>query len=218
MISIQKKFLFIHVPKTGGNSIQNILRDYSEDEIVVLSKHQDGIERFEVRNSKFNITKHSTLSHYKSVLDSNTFCSLYKFATIRNPWDMMISYYFSPHRRVSDWNRNDFITLVSRVPTLRHYVCEKSVLEKMFAKFAIKTDIGRRKVGQDIDFLIRFERLSEDFKIVCEKLGIPSSPLPKRNSSTRSHYSKYYDEELKEIVRKKFREEIEIGKYTFKNS
>ena len=41
MISIKKNFLFIHVPKTGGNSMQNILRDYSEDQIVALAKHQD---------------------------------------------------------------------------------------------------------------------------------------------------------------------------------
>ena len=68
MISTQKKFLFIHVPKTGGNSIQNILHEYSEDEIVASAKHQDGVERFEVRNSKYNIRKHSTLSHSETPL------------------------------------------------------------------------------------------------------------------------------------------------------
>ena len=125
MISIQKKFLFIHVPKTRGNSIQNILKDYSEDKIVVLAKDQDGVERFEVRNKKYNITKHSTLSHYKSVLDTKTYRTLFKFAVIRNPWDRMVSFYFSPHRGVTEWNGNDFLCLVNRMPTLRHYICGK---------------------------------------------------------------------------------------------
>ncbi|UZQ55663.1 hypothetical protein OOK60_06210 [Trichothermofontia sichuanensis B231] len=69
----------------------------------------------------------------------------------------------------------------------------------------------------DIDFLMRFERLEHDFKLVCEKLDIPYSPLPKRNQSCRDHYAKYYDEELKAIVGAKFREEIAFGNYTFEN-
>lgn len=218
MISIQKKFLFIHVPKTGGNSIQNILRNYSEDDIVTRAKHQDGIERFEVRNSKYNITKHSTLSHYKSVLDSKTYYSLFKFATIRNPWDMMISHYFSPHRAVTEWDRGNFVALVDSAPTLRHFICERFFGERVLGKIGVKSNIKHRKLGEDIDFLIRFERLNEDFQLVCEKLGISCPHLPKRNSSTRSHYSTYYDEELKEIVRNKFSEEISIGNYTFEDA
>jgi len=34
MISIKHNFIFIHVPKTAGNSFQNILKNYSEDKIV----------------------------------------------------------------------------------------------------------------------------------------------------------------------------------------
>ena len=52
MISLQKRFLFVHIPKTAGNSIQSVLRDYSEDQLVALRKEQDGIERFGLRNPK----------------------------------------------------------------------------------------------------------------------------------------------------------------------
>lgn len=115
MISIQSKFLFIHVPKTGGNSIQNILRNCSEDEIVTLYEHQDGIERFGVRNRRYNISKHSSLAHYKSALDASTYRSLFKFAVIRNPWNMMISFfYFLPHRGVIEWDRDGFLDMVGK--------------------------------------------------------------------------------------------------------
>ncbi len=219
MISIQKKFLFIHVPKTGGNSIQNILRDYSEDETFIPEgSGADGIERFEVRNKKYNITKHSTLLHYKSVLDTKTYRTLFKFATIRNPWDMMVSFYFSPHRGVNEWNRNDFLRLVNRVPTLRYSIYEKPFLERGLRKLGININIGYKKIDDDIDFLMRSEQLSNDFKLVCEKLDIPYSPLPKRNSSNRKHYSNYYDDESKEIVRQKFIDEVTLGNYDFENA
>ena len=35
MISLARQFLFVHVPKTAGNAIQNKLRAYSEDVVVV---------------------------------------------------------------------------------------------------------------------------------------------------------------------------------------
>ena len=44
IVSLQKRFLFVHIPKTAGNSIQSVLRDYSKDQLVALRKEQDGIE------------------------------------------------------------------------------------------------------------------------------------------------------------------------------
>lgn len=66
-----------------------------------------------------------------------------------------------------------------------------------------------------IDFLMRFETLNRDFHRLCLALDIPSSPLPRRNRSERKHYSHYYDDELKEMVSKKYRDEIEFGQYEF---
>lgn len=218
MISVEKNFLFVHVPKTGGNSIQNILKDYSEDEIVNIAKNHDSVERFEVRNNKYNIKKHSTLDGYKSVLSPEQFKKMFKFATIRNPWDRCISFYFSPSRGVKEWNRNDFILFLNnKVKPLRHYIKLESFTNKVTRKLKIPINISTGRLDQDIDFLIRFENLDEDFQIVCKKMDIPYINLPKYNKSERKHYSEYYDQELKEIVEKKFKEEIELVGYEFES-
>ena len=201
MLSLKNKFLFIHVPKTGGNSIQNILKEYSEDRIVTIGKHQDGIERFEVRNDKYPITKHSTLSEYKRFLDKNVYDAMFKFATIRNPWDMMISFYFSPHLNLKKWNKRKFCKLLKNVQPLRFYI----------------TTLSNQDLIENIDYLIRFENLENDFRKVCQKISIPFEKLKIRNQSKRYHYSFYYDDEMVELVKNKFSEEIQYGKYAFEN-
>jgi hypothetical protein len=203
MISIENKFLFVHVPKTGGNSIQNILRKYSEDRIVCAAPHQDGIERFGVRNDRYNIEKHSTLTHYKNVLGADVYNSLFRFAVIRNPWERMISHYFSPHRDVPAWDRDAFIALVESMPPIRYYICDCT------------QPGGPRHLTADIHYLMRFEDLENEFRRVCGLIGIPGYPLPIRNRSNHEHYAKYYDETLIQLVRERFQEEILLMGYHF---
>lgn len=215
MISIEKKFLFIHVPKTGGNSIQNILSKYSEDKIVTLAKHQDGIERFEVRSNKYAIQKHSTLNQYRKEIEPEIFKRLFKFSTIRNPWDLCISYYFSPHRGKIEWNRDSFKELIQTIPTIRHYLMIESIADRLNRKLHISFSNKAKPLDCDIDFLIRFEKLNEDFKKVCDILEIPFVELPQRNKSKREHYTEYYDDELIELVRRRFSDEIKHVNYIY---
>lgn len=194
-MSLQKKFLFIHVPKTGGNSLQSILKKYSEDTIKQLND-----ERFEVVNSiNKDLPKHTTLARYKSVLDKDVYKNLFKFAVIRNPWDKLMSWYFSPHIGHREWNRDKFIEIIKYVSPLRHYICINN----------------KHGLSDDIDFLISFENLNDDFKYVSELLNIEYDQPKKINSSKHVHYSHYYDNELKDMVYWKFKEEIEYGNYKF---
>lgn len=215
MISLEKNFLFIHIPKTGGNSIQTVLKDYSEDRLVITREYHDGIERFEIRNDAYNIKKHSTLLDYKSVLDPGIFRKLFKFAAIRNPWDRMISFYFSPHRGLKEWDRHRFVDLLLKVKPVRHFIKTPPLLGSTLEVAQGPAEFRNPPLDSDIDFLIRYENLNGDFRLICEKLDIPYTPLPKKNQSNRDHYSRYYDEELIEEVQTKFVEEIEFGHYMF---
>jgi len=214
MISLKHHFLFIHVPKTGGNSIQNILADYSEDTLTADKEYQDGVERFELSNSTYKLRKHSKLTRYRKVLPTGIYRQLFKFATIRNPWDKMISMYFSPHRGTGQWDREEFILLINNVPTLQDYVTLPSFRDRLEKKLGLPA--RPRPLDRDIDYLIRFENLNDDFKEVCKKTGLPAAPeLPVHNRSIRKHYSSYYDDELRELVGRKFSNEIDYGGYRF---
>jgi Sulfotransferase family len=200
MISFQKHFLFVHVPKTAGNSIQSVLRDYSEDELVALRGEQDGVERFGLRNPKYKTKKHSTLAEYREALGNEQFRSLYKFTCVRNPWDRMVSYYFTPTQKVTAWDPKKFRKVISRALSIAEY---------------LQLDKDEGDPFGNVDYIMRFENLAGDFRIVCAALDISPPGLPQYNRSTREHYSKYYDDELRELVRERFAAEIERFGYAF---
>ena len=201
MISEKHRFIFIHVPKTAGNSIQNVLRNYSEDELVSSLAHQDGVERFSVRNRKYKTHKHSMLSDYKAAIPSELHDSLFKFATIRNPWERMVSLFFSPAQGRTEWTRAEFLELIHGAIPLRNWIC---------AEPDAHGDLDR-----DMDVLMRFERIDKDFETVCRKLNIQHDSLRVRNRSVHAHYSTYYDAELKDLVGQRFADEVAFGDYHF---
>ena len=69
MISHEHKCIFIHIPRTGGTSIE---RSFNWD--------KEG-------------KKHWNLSRWRSGLDINLFNNYFKFSFVRNPWDFIISKY-----------------------------------------------------------------------------------------------------------------------------
>ena len=79
----------------------------------------------------------------------------------------------------------------------------------------LRLDKGRGDPFANVNYIMRFENLADDFRAVCAALDISPAPLPRYNRSNREHYSKYYDDELRELVGARFAAEIERFGYTF---
>ena len=199
MISFQKRFLFVHIPKTGGNSIQSVLARYSEDELVRQRPGQDGIERFGIR-SQYNLHKHARLIEYRDAL-SDRFDELFKFTCVRNPWERMLSLYFTPGQG-RKWDRRAFEKMLRKTPSAADYL---------------------RLSGDDIDpfknvnRILRFENLATEFASLCRDIQVTPVPLPHYNRSEREKYVKYYDADLRDWVAELFGEEIARFGYRFKS-
>ena len=169
MISLQKRFLFVHIPKTAGNSIQSVLRDYSEDQLVALRKEQDGIERFGLRNPKYKIKKHSTLSEYRDALGHEQFRDLYKFTCVRNPWDRMVSYYFTPTQSPETWSPKKFRGIISKAVSVPDYLRLDNSEENPFA---------------NVDYIMRFEIWPTIFELCAWRLAFRHQPC--RNTTAQA--------------------------------
>ena len=203
MISTSHRFLFIHVPKTGGNSVQQVLSGFSDDTVVRTAPHHDGIERFEVRSDKYNTAKHSTLAHYQREYGNELLGGLFKFCCVRNPWDRCISHFFSPFRGRVEWSKGAFLRFVeTEIKPLDSYIANAHQAASL------------RQCLENIDFVIRFESLQTDFDIVCRQLSLPSTVLPRRNASAKDMFQRYYDSDTADVVATRFSDEIECFGYS----
>jgi hypothetical protein len=112
----------------------------------------------------------------------------------------MVSYYFTPTQNPETLNQKKFREVISKAVSVADY---------------LRLDNGEADPFVNVDYIMRFENLAHDFRAVCTAIGISTPTLPQYNRSSRDHYSKYYDDELRELVSKRFAAEIERFNYAF---
>ena len=199
MISHSHKFIFIHIPKTAGTSISEALRPYG-----LTGEGHHTLQRIQDKSS---ITDDQL----------NTF---YKFAAVRNPWDLVVSQYFYSKMKNSYWHSDDGTTPHKQHPD---YELTNNNVFKEFVRLLVNGKINNKitKRAQSdwldkrLDFLIRFETLKEDFAKVCNKIGCSDVILKNINISKHNHYSTYYDDESRDWVSKYFSRDIKRLGYEF---
>src|SRR6266852_1175264 len=101
---------------------------------------------------------------------------------------------------VVEWALKAFRNIISKALSVADY---------------LRLDRGEDDPFRNVDHIMRFENLAEDFSALSGTLGLRAVRLPQYNRSNREHYSKYYNDELRELVRKRFASEIERFGYTF---
>jgi hypothetical protein len=168
MISTRHKFIFLHVPKTAGNAVQSYLLPYGDDQKLV-HRHQDGIERFDVRGS-LTPTKHAMLQSYADTMGAG----LDAYAVIlpiRDPIDRALSLYFSPHRAFGR-------------PEGFRPVFDPAQFDLLLQKMPSMTDFVRVDgTPRPPDFLLRFDNLAADLARVAARFALPPPNLPVLNRS-----------------------------------
>jgi Sulfotransferase family len=219
MLSERHRCIFVHIPKTGGTSLELfftghdwITRDAAEYAIYraerplyndrfggTLCAGNPGYFRERVRE------KHATQAELMERLGRAVWNASFCFTFVRNPWVRLLSVYDhglrdAPGRmppRLADWLGQKQPLDHMGMPVFRDWVCDWNAL----------------------DFVGRFERIEKDFAQLLAILRLPPAPLPvERHGGTGQHDPAAYDEEARRLVAERCGAEIERFDYRFEDA
>ncbi len=232
MICHHYKTVFVHVPKTAGQSVEQVFLELVgltwETRAPLLLRKNTVPELGPPRLA------HLTADEYVrcKYMPQEQFDSYFKFAFVRNPWDRMVSCYkylgMPLELEFKQYLTGRFLTKEWK----NMYWFARPQSEYLY------DESGRLLV----DFVGRFENLQADFNKVCERIGIAVTELPYANKSETKpvkststlatvkkllspfdsavtekprRYQDYYDDESRDLVAELYKKDIELFGYRF---
>ena len=205
IVSAAHKFVFAAIPKTGTHSIRRALRDHMspEDwEQVGLFVHRTSpiAELSRIGHG------HIRLVQLKPHMTPENFASFFKFAFVRNPFDRFVSYASFITREVGHFDRDPH-------KVMRYFLANPPWNHILFRpQHEFVTD----EQGELLtDFIGRVETMQQSYDEIAARVGIPTAKLDVVNSSRRSDYRQYYDQELIDGVAKLYARDLEFFGYQF---
>jgi hypothetical protein len=210
IISHKHKFIFFKSRKTAGSSLQVALAQHRGPNDIITSQYEinDNSHSSGLNMDKFYTTHpHPHLTPTKEFLGPQIWNSYFKFSFIRNPFDIAVSRY---HWHLKGKENN----LSTSVEGFRNWVKEGNLLKE--DSLSLYTCDNNRI---ELDFIGHYETLQEDIKYIYNYIGLPynESDLPTLKSGFRdkTHYSKFYDNETKDLVQQFYSEDFKMFNYTF---
>ena len=195
IISDTHKFIFHHVPKTGGSSITAAIAPYCKN-------YQGVMPLDETHGWQFVFHQPYYMHHAVRLLEPGDIPEGYfSFAFVRNPFAAVVSAWDSK------MNFDEFVE--EKIFTALEPVAR-------WTQFDYLTD--EKDGTMLVDFIGRYEKLAEDFYKVITMIGLPLMMLPKRNitkNKLHDNYREYYSPVSRRIVEEKYKKDLEFFEYEF---
>jgi len=194
-VSLQHKFKFIHIPRTGGSSI----------EVVFDLQHKECLYegRFAVEcNNILFAPQHVTHKMIDNLKPQTS--DYFSFTIVRNPFTKVISEYFYI-------NRHFYTRPVERFEEDRFYSWIKTDL----LKFDFDHKLPQTAfLDREVDFTIRFEEIEKGFRALNDHLGTDYR-LIHDNSSGIDKYAiaKTLGHRTRDLILKVFEKDFKMFDY-----
>jgi hypothetical protein len=239
LISNSKQFIYIHLHKCAGTSIETALSATLRWNDILLGSTKSGEALQHIYRGLFGLYKHSTARETRAVVGDAVWNGYFKFSTVRNPYALAVSQYtYSLHHLLMAIERlkrqplmEGSFRLAGRYDTWPfNYPGVQALLAKggvnaQFADFirapnlagwtgftAQFDQLADANGELIVDQVIKVEELAAQWPSVCERLGVETLPLGRENRSrddALDYRSFYQDPADQEFVRSQFRQDFE---------
>lgn len=188
-----KKVIFLHVPKTGGTTIERLF----------------DIARLHDSNPATNPTpQHLTCKMLRERIGDDKYESYYKFVFVRNPWSRILSSYF--------WRQ----TLPRKRPVLPFTKFIENVERVVDERLFYSQEFGDHFIPQleytsDVDDVFRFENFEDGARQVASRLGLTVRKIPAKKAKHYDNYREFYNDHTRQVIARIYRDEIDEFGYRF---
>lgn len=211
IVSHRHRYVFVHIPKTGGTSLTLALEARVGRDDIILSdtpKGRNRRKRVAGLPSRGRLWKHSTLADIEGLVDPTILADYRAFTLVRNPWARAVSYhrwlrgqgFDHPSVRLAkalefhDFLRDPLTQRQLAVPA-RHYLTAST--------------------GEVRGLYLRLEHLDADLPALESHLGFALRPLPHENRSGHGDWRAAYDDEGAALLARLAAEDIARFGYRF---
>ena len=194
MICHKYKTIFVHIPKTGGTSVECMfgLVKYNK-------KYKSMREMFQYQEGK-HWTAQEKREHYPEF-----FKEYYKWTIIRNPWEKEWSLYNMCKNRKKFMGRTFKEFLKGFVDAANSGIRTTMTLNQIDF-----IEINKKNAMNEI---VRFEDLEKGWRSICEKIKKPYEPMIHLRNTKKNHIEEDYDQECIDIVAEFRKRDIEYFNY-----
>ncbi|AGC77833.1 sulfotransferase family protein [Nonlabens dokdonensis] len=190
IISHQYKLIFIHVHRTGGSSISNLLRDQFGKNNEEIDQHSNvcdlGVDYFK------------KLSGY------------YVFGFTRNPWDRLLSWYLLLHQ-------NNPLELSKEQLRFENFIEKDLILKDRTNYFHYNAlDYFSSQDGENVPFhIFKYEEIESSLKKVFDQFNLELHEIPVLNTTAVKDKRLFYTAKSQQLIAQKCKKDIDYFNYTF---
>jgi hypothetical protein len=232
IISLNKRFVFVHIHKCAGTSIEVALAKPLRHNDIVLGSTKSGEKYQEFFKRTIGLNKHSTALEARQFLGDALYPKFFKFGFVRHPVDRLHSLYSYALRLAHDAELTDEERRHQQAggqwpdrPPFRYKAVAAALESRSFSDFALHpltwADAGAQPQWQSlcnaqgeliVDFVGKVESIEEDFAQVCAKLEV-NVPLEVRNSSVEKKSALELSPLALATVRERFARDFDLFGY-----